>query len=78
MHQKYLSLTSDELKAMMLYNIIKLQIKTAPDSGGSPGTWTPTWSGPEGNDGDETDFFTISKGEITQKLLYLKTIINKY
>jgi len=43
---------------------LKLQIKTAPDAGGSPGVWSPTWCGPEGEDGDETDYFTISGGEL--------------
>ena len=42
----------------------KVQIKTAPDSGGSPGAWSPTWCGPEGEDGDETDYFTDPNGEI--------------
>lgn len=43
---------------------IRLQIQTAPDAGGSPGVWSPTWSGPEGEDGDETDYYTISTGEL--------------
>lgn len=43
---------------------IKLQIKTAPDNGGTPGTWSATWSGPQGEDGDETDFFTVNTGEL--------------
>ncbi|MCA9391813.1 hypothetical protein KC614_01245 [candidate division WWE3 bacterium] len=43
---------------------IRLQIQTAPDEGGIPGAWSPTWSGPEGEDGDETDYFTISTGEL--------------
>lgn len=43
---------------------IKLQVKTAQDSGGSPINWSPTWCGPEGEDGDETDFFTDPSGEI--------------
>ncbi len=42
---------------------IQLQIKTAPDSGGAPGTWSATWSGPDGEDGDEEDYFTVSTGE---------------
>jgi len=44
--------------------VTKLQIQTAPDSGGSPGTWSSTWSGPDGEDGDETDFYTVSTGEL--------------
>lgn len=43
---------------------LKVQIKTAPDSGGAPGAWSATWSGPEGEDGDETDYFTNAVGEI--------------
>lgn len=44
--------------------ISQAQIKTAPDAGGSPGSWTTLWSGPDGNDGDETDFFTAQNGEL--------------
>lgn len=43
---------------------VKLQIQTAPDNGGVPGVWTPTWSGPDGNDGDDTDYYTVSTGEL--------------
>ncbi len=43
---------------------IKLQIKTAPDSGGLPGAWSATWCGSEGEDGDETDYFIVSSGEL--------------
>lgn len=43
---------------------IKFQIQTAPDAGGSPGIWSSTWSGPEGEDGDETDYFTVSSGQL--------------
>ena len=46
---------------------IRLQIQTAPDAGDAPGAWTPTWAGPEGNDGDETDYFTLSTGEMIHK-----------
>lgn len=42
---------------------IKFQLETAPDVGGSPGAWTSTWTGPNGIDGNETDFFTINTGE---------------
>lgn len=42
---------------------IKIQIQTASDDGGVPGVWS-SWSGPEGEDGDETDYFTIGKGEL--------------
>lgn len=43
---------------------IKIQIKTANDSGGSPGTWSTTWCGPLGENGDEIDFFTNPSGEV--------------
>lgn len=46
---------------------IKFQIQTAEDLGGVPGPWTSTWSGPEGNDGDETDYYTISAGQLIHK-----------
>ncbi len=42
---------------------IKFQIKTASDVGGSPSEWSLTWSGPEGEDGDETDYFEAASGE---------------
>ncbi len=42
---------------------IKMQIQTAPDNSGSPGTWS-AWCGFEGKDGDETDYFTNSNGEL--------------
>ena len=42
--------------------LIKLQIKTAPNNGGVPGVWSGTWSGPDGEDGDEIDYFTVSSG----------------
>lgn len=43
---------------------IKFQIKTAQDVGGFPGSWSSSWSGPEGEDGDETDYYTTSDGEL--------------
>lgn len=43
---------------------IKMQIQTAPDAGGAPGIWSTTWAGPDGEDGDETDFFTSSSGSL--------------
>jgi type II secretory pathway pseudopilin PulG len=43
---------------------VKIQIQTAPDQSGAPGEWNPTWSGPNGEDGNETDFFTIQTGEL--------------
>lgn len=44
--------------------LIKVQIKTAPDNSGSPGTWTNTWSGVEGDDGDEDDYYTLATGQV--------------
>lgn len=43
---------------------IKMQIQTAPDNGGAPGAWTTTWCGPEGNNGNEDDYFTTKNGEL--------------
>ncbi|HMB65819.1 MAG TPA: hypothetical protein VKO42_02995, partial [Patescibacteria group bacterium] len=43
---------------------IKAQIRTAPDSSGFPGAWSATWCGPEGEDGDESDYFTVGAGEL--------------
>ncbi len=43
---------------------IKIQIKTAPDAGGTPGTWSSTWCGPDGKDGDESDYFEANNGEL--------------
>jgi type II secretory pathway pseudopilin PulG len=43
---------------------IKIQIKTAPDTAGFPGTWSIFWSGPDGEDGDEIDYFATSTGQL--------------
>ena len=43
---------------------IRVQIKTASDNSGSPGVWTSTWSGPQGDDGNETDYFSKNTGEL--------------
>ncbi len=43
---------------------VKFQIKTAPDSGGIPGAWQSDWIGPDGDDGDEDDYFTNAYGEL--------------
>ncbi len=43
---------------------VKFQVKTAPDSGGTPGIWQSNWIGPEGDDGDEDDCFTNNHGEL--------------
>ena len=42
---------------------VRFQIQTAPNNGGVPGTWTSTWSGPDGDDGDEDDWFDTPTGE---------------
>jgi len=42
----------------------KIQIQTAPDNVDSPGAWSATWCGPDGEDGDDTDYFTNSAGEL--------------
>ena len=42
--------------------IVVRKIKPATDAGGSPGAWSSTWSGPEGDDGDERDFFRRAWG----------------
>ena len=47
---------------------IRLQISTAPDASGVPGVWSE-WVGPEGLDGDETDYFISSKGELISAAL---------
>jgi len=43
---------------------IRVQIMSAPDEGGVPGAWTTTWSGPEGDDDDENDYFSEKRGEL--------------
>jgi len=43
---------------------IKFWLKTAPDAGGSPGVWSDTWCGPNGEDGDEDDYFATSTGQL--------------
>ncbi len=43
---------------------IQFLVKTAPDNEAVPSDWTSTWSGPEGNDGDENDFFERAAGNI--------------
>jgi type II secretory pathway pseudopilin PulG len=46
---------------------IKIQIQTAPDQSDAPGMWSATWSGPNGEDGNENDFFTNQTGELVSK-----------
>ena len=41
--------------------VIRLQIRTATSQLGLD---SAEWSGPEGKDGDETDYFTINTGEL--------------
>lgn len=43
---------------------IRVLIKTAPDTGDAPGDWSQTWSGPDGDDGDESDYFATSTGTL--------------
>ncbi|MBN2838777.1 MAG: prepilin-type N-terminal cleavage/methylation domain-containing protein [Fusobacteriaceae bacterium] len=43
---------------------VKVQIKTAEDYLGEPANWSNTWCGPEGEDGDEEDFFDSSEGNL--------------
>ncbi len=42
--------------------LIKVQIKTAEDSNGAPINWSNTWSGPDGEDGDDNDYFLDNEG----------------
>lgn len=39
---------------------VRLQLQSAADAGGTPGSWTTSWSGPDGNDGDEDDFYSAT------------------
>jgi hypothetical protein len=43
---------------------VKMQIKTARDADGAPGPWSSTWCGPEGDDGDSDEYFSVSSGEL--------------
>jgi len=43
---------------------IRVLIKTALDIDDEPGDWTQTWSGPEGDDDDENDYFATSTGAL--------------
>lgn len=43
---------------------IRVQIKTAGDDSGSPDSWSDYWAGPEGEDGDEDDYFSRAQGEM--------------
>lgn len=43
---------------------IRVLIKTALDVGDAPGDWSETWSGPDGDDGDESDYFASSTGAL--------------
>lgn len=46
---------------------IRMQVQSAPDAGGQPGQWS-LWSGPDGrDDGDETDYFTDSRGGVIHR-----------
>ncbi len=43
---------------------IRFQIQSAPDNTGAPGAWTANWSGPDGDDGDDTDYFSAADGQL--------------
>lgn len=43
---------------------VKIWIKTAPDNGGVPGMWDAYWSGPNGKDGGESDYFMQKTGTL--------------
>lgn len=53
----------DNIPAFCTSCEVKLQIKTAFDVNDNPGTWSSTWNGPDGEDADESDYFTVSQGE---------------
>ena len=44
--------------------LVQFQIQTAPDTGGAPGAWSLTWAGPQGDDGDESDAYSVSRGQM--------------
>lgn len=46
---------------------IQIRIKTAPDNAGSPGTWSSTWCGPNGENGDSLDYYSSSS---TKELIH--------
>jgi len=43
---------------------VRVLIKTAMDVGNTPGDWSQTWSGPAGDNGDESDYFATSTGSM--------------
>lgn len=43
---------------------VRIQIKTALDDDGNPDLWSENWCGPDGEDGDDTDYFEKSFGEL--------------
>ncbi len=48
---------------------VKFQIQVAPDNAGAPSAWyPPEWMGPEGDDGDETDYFTSASGQLVPSI----------
>lgn len=44
--------------------LVKIQTKTATGGNEEPEEWSSEWCGPDGQDGDETDFFTHPAGEL--------------
>jgi len=46
---------------------VRVQIKTAEDQSGSPANWSNTWSGPDGEDADETDYYENPDGNLIHK-----------
>ncbi len=44
--------------------LVQFQIQTAQDNGGVPGAWALTWAGPQGDDGDESDAYSVSRGQM--------------
>jgi type II secretory pathway component PulJ len=55
---------SDDMPETCAECAVKIQLKFAPDSGDSPGVWTEDWTGPEGDDDDEDDYYTLKTGEL--------------
>jgi len=49
-----------EMPELCLVCEVSIQIQSALDVGGSPGPWSSFWSGFEGEDNDESDYYTAS------------------
>jgi hypothetical protein len=62
---KFLSLSwGQEIPTDCNQCLVQVQIKTAADDNGQPLNWTSTWCGPDGDDGDEDDWFEQYRGEL--------------